>query len=228
MDFLSPSSASRDRDVREELEKKVAEQADQIKKLAEVASKYKMLVRENNMLKSSQKPGSLTEEVQKLLAELLKKDEQIKSVKSEAKSAIDSLKAKHQVVWPCLPSSTKICIPAGVQEQMDALMKQKDGKLGNCNPASMVSNPFCCICTKQFDAVHQITYGVFFFCVPTFCVHGQPSKPVLRLHLSDLSNPVFLSGWPDSACGRLDFRAANFATPSCTRVANLEGGPRTS
>ncbi len=98
MDFQSPSGANRDREVREDLEKKVAEQADQIKKLAEVASKYKMLVRENNMLKSSQKPGSLTEEVQKLLAELLKKDEQIKSVKNEAKSAIDSLKAKHQVL----------------------------------------------------------------------------------------------------------------------------------
>jgi hypothetical protein len=98
MDFLSPSSASRDREAREELEKKVAEQADQIKKLAEVASKYKMLVRENNMLKSSQKPNALTEEVQKLLGELLRKEDQIKSVKNEAKSAIDTLKAKHQVL----------------------------------------------------------------------------------------------------------------------------------
>ena len=97
MDFLSPSGANRDRDAREELEKKVAEQADQIKKLAEVASKYKMLVRENNMLKSSQKPNALTDEVQKLLGELLKKEDQIKSVKIEAKSAIDTLKAKHQV-----------------------------------------------------------------------------------------------------------------------------------
>jgi hypothetical protein len=107
MDFMSPSAASRDRDLREELEKKVADQAEQIRKLADVASKYKMLVRENNMLKSSQKPGSLAEEVQKLLAELLKKDEQIKSVKSEAKSAIDSLKAKHQV-WCGLASLSEV------------------------------------------------------------------------------------------------------------------------
>ncbi len=140
---MSPSGASRDREVREgELEKKVAEQADQIRKLAEVASKYKMLVRENNMLKSSQKPGSLTEEVQKLLAELLKKDEQIKSVKSEAKSAIDSLKAKHQVLF-CLANLPKrISLPRSEQEQMDSLIKQKEGKMGNCNPASLVSCVF--------------------------------------------------------------------------------------
>lgn len=119
MDFgLSPN---RDKD-RELLERRIAEQAEQIKKLAEVAAKYKLLQRENNMLKSSQKPGSmkdLTDEVQKLLGELHKKDETIKSLQIDAKSVIDGLKAKHQT-------------------EIEALMKQRD-KTGNCNPASLVS-----------------------------------------------------------------------------------------
>ena len=66
---LHTNSGNRDRE-KEELERKIAEQAEQIRKLADVASKYKMLQRENNMLISSQKPGSmkdLTEEIQKLL-----------------------------------------------------------------------------------------------------------------------------------------------------------------
>jgi hypothetical protein len=114
-------SPNRDKD-KELLERRIAEQADQIKKLAEVAAKYKLLLRENNMLKSSQKPGSmkdLTEEVQKLLGELQKKDETIRTLQLDAKSVIDGLKLKHQT-------------------EIDALMKQRD-KIGNCNPASLVS-----------------------------------------------------------------------------------------
>ena len=172
MDF---TTSNRDRD-KEELERKIAEQAEQIRKLADVASKYKMLQRENNMLVSSQKPGSLkdlTEEVQKLLGELLKKDEQIKNISREAKSAIDILKAKHQT-------------------EIEGLMKQRDNRAGNCNPASLVQLTSCPSPHIQCMTTPYRFLGFAHIC--TFKLFGEGTK-ILALQLT-LYRTDQLRMWP--------------------------------
>jgi len=77
---------------------KVAEQGEQIKKLAEALhntqSKFKHLQQENVALKASGKTVGQADAT--LLAELAKKDELLSRMQREAKKIIDTLKAKHK------------------------------------------------------------------------------------------------------------------------------------
>mmetsp|Transcript_45805 Transcript_45805/g.143697 ORF Transcript_45805/g.143697 Transcript_45805/m.143697 type:complete len:1146 (-) Transcript_45805:21-3458(-) len=107
--------------TREDLEKKVQEQAEQIKKLAEslhnqqlkfqqLQQKYQQLHNENAVLKASGKTGG--DDQGGIMSELSKKDAMLDRMKREAKQVIDALKKKHAEEIEALKASHLTLSPA--------------------------------------------------------------------------------------------------------------------